>query len=347
MAQDTKHPLDSLTHFGVKGMRWGHRKKEEEPLNSRVKKVDVPAKKQRRKLTDEEKAKIKKGLMIGAGVAVSALAIYGGYKLHKSGKLGDLISAGKKASETMFDEETGFATIKKKGKRDIFKVNPEFKDAFESGARMNCGNCTIAHELRSRGLDVKANLNYKGMYAEHLGVYFKGMHSDTIKEYVPDLDIPKVKDLTDMRAVIDRGLAVRSKLTTQMLKDYPDGARGNVIIPMTTSNHFISWKIQDGDVVFEDPQNPTIHILGLFSRIDTNTPAGLRYNGVRTTRFDDLKINNDTIRQVVSAVGLEKNTTAKSVFLSDLVPGDGFKLDMRDPEVIRRLGVYANEEVAN
>lgn len=347
MQQHNKPPLDSLTHVGVKGMRWGHRKKEDASSSDKAKKAAEPKKKQRRKLSDEEKAKIKKGLMIGAGVAASALVIYGGYKLHKSGKLGELISSGKKVSDTMFDDETGFAVIKKKGKRDIFKVNPTFKDPFDGGARMNCANCTIANELRDRGLDVKANLNYKGMYAEHIGAYFKGLHTDTIKEYIPDIDVPKVKDRTDMMAMVNRGVAVRTNLTNQMLKDYPDGARGNVFLPFPTSNHFISWKINNGSVTFEDPQNPKAEILGMFARLDTNTAAAKRYNGVRTMRFDDLKVNNDTIRQVISAVGLEKNTTAKSVFLSDLVPGETFKLDMRDPEVIKRLGVYANEELAN
>lgn len=55
---------DELNHFGVKGMKWGVRKTTNNPPSSR-------------------KQKIVKAAKVGAVVAATGLAIYGGYKAHK------------------------------------------------------------------------------------------------------------------------------------------------------------------------------------------------------------------------------------------------------------------------
>ena len=66
-----------LEHFGIKGMKWGHRKE-------RISYGSGKGKNGRKGLTDEQKKKLKKGIAIGAGVAAGVgLATYGGYKLNK------------------------------------------------------------------------------------------------------------------------------------------------------------------------------------------------------------------------------------------------------------------------
>lgn len=63
---------DELYHYGVKGMKWG------------VRKEYVSSSKNLRKSDDTRKDKTKRAIKIGAAVAVTALATYGGYKLYKN-----------------------------------------------------------------------------------------------------------------------------------------------------------------------------------------------------------------------------------------------------------------------
>lgn len=78
---------DYFMHYGVPGMRWGHRK-QRISLGRRVgrnKQVVKQSTKQAGSNSQSERRKknVKKALKIGAAVAGTALAAYGGYKLHK------------------------------------------------------------------------------------------------------------------------------------------------------------------------------------------------------------------------------------------------------------------------
>lgn len=70
---------DELMHFGVKGMKWGHRKAQAQSTTGSKKISDKSESQQKKKgLSDKQKKAIK----IGAAVAGTALAAYGAYKLH-------------------------------------------------------------------------------------------------------------------------------------------------------------------------------------------------------------------------------------------------------------------------
>ena len=118
--------LDSeneIYHHGIKGQKWGKKNGPPYPLGasdhssaerkeghegwSKEAKRELDNKngnkssnktKKKSGLTDKQKKYIK----IGAAVAVTALATYGGYKLYESGKLDDLISKGKEALNKSF-----------------------------------------------------------------------------------------------------------------------------------------------------------------------------------------------------------------------------------------------------
>lgn len=122
--------LDSeneIYHHGIKGQKWGKKNGPPYPLGASEhssaerkeghkgwskeakrelknqnggKSSNKSSNKTKKKsaLTDKQKKYIK----IGAAVAVTALATYGGYKLYESGKLDDLISKGKEAINKSF-----------------------------------------------------------------------------------------------------------------------------------------------------------------------------------------------------------------------------------------------------
>ena len=71
----TSDPRRELYHFGVKGMKWGHRKQ--------TTNFQRDSSENTNKRTAEQKAaRRKKAIKIGAAVAGTALAVYGAYKLH-------------------------------------------------------------------------------------------------------------------------------------------------------------------------------------------------------------------------------------------------------------------------
>lgn len=90
---------DELYHHGVKGMKWGHRKKYNKPGESGLvgagraakaaasrtgRSAQAKVQQIKQKLsTPEAKAKMKKAAIVGAAVAGTALAVYGGYKFNK------------------------------------------------------------------------------------------------------------------------------------------------------------------------------------------------------------------------------------------------------------------------
>lgn len=289
-----------LRHFGVKGMKWGVRKKEESSGKKSKKKG----------LTTKQKTAIK----VGVAVAATGLAAYGGYKLYKSGKLDGLINSAKSS----FDPETGFKKIKGSdiGIDKINKIN-----LFDRGTWMNCGNSTIALELRNRGLDVKANKNPTGMYFEQLAQYFKLSDGAAQNIYVDEnYTSPK---------------AIRALAESQILKAFPDGARGSVALPMNTGNHFFGFAIEKGKVIFKDAQNPRVDPGTLFSKLDTTKNVmGRKLNGFQVVRLDNAKINAEKIREVVSprSASLAFDKTVNSFDLSKM-NGEGFIMPNFDYQV--------------
>ena len=136
---------EELVHAGVKGMKWGVRKKEE--TSSGTSSPD-----QKRHLSSRQKK-----VLIGAGVAATVLAAYGTYKLTDSGQARQMMSA-----HTPFQRNSLLSRKMSVDQimTDVVKpINPEFGAI---GTKMNCRRATFAYEMRRRGLDVKATRSVKG-----------------------------------------------------------------------------------------------------------------------------------------------------------------------------------------
>lgn len=274
-----KPDIAYLAHYGVIGMKWGVRK-DEVGGNTRSKSSDTHQEK--RKLTDKQK----KYLKIAAISAATVLAVYGGYKLSQSDQFKNLVEIGKAKLANTTDLETGFSKTKKVDIDCINKI-----DLSKPGTFMNCGNSTIALELRKRGLDVVAKENAFGMYDKHLGQYF-------------NLKPDAIKNLSWDTVSEGNGKRMRESLEKSVLENFENGSRGSVVLPLTQGNHFIGWSVKNGKVIFEDAQNTKIDYDSLFSSVTKNSFLGKKYGGAQFVRLDNAAINASKIREVVKGRGV-------------------------------------------
>lgn len=296
-----------LYHYGVKGMKWGVRKKYKSKGRKRSKSQDKPSsdKKKKFEFTDKQKKYIK----IGAAVAATALVAYGGYRLAKSGKLDGMISSGKKYLDGKIggniDSETGLKlqSGKLSAAANAKKVNPKF-NLKDRSTFMNCGNSTIAMELRMRGYDVQALGNKNGMTWWNFVEHFKGLKSESIRSYdsdLYDLDVPEVIErMTDPSLLSKTSNAVESRLKRVISDSFSgDTARGAMIFPHANGSHWINWVKENGNVTFYDAQNPNSDLTTMFGMYVNH---GAKDIG-KMIRLDDLDINTDNITDVVQNVG--------------------------------------------
>lgn len=133
-----------LEHHGILGQKWGKKNGPPYPLDEKQhssaekkagwkKSLKVSGSKsegtnRNHKLTDEQKAQIKKALKVGAVAASTALAVYGTYKLGTSGQFAKAISTGKKALSKITPTINPAVTAKIKVAQGVNKAGKEIKD---------------------------------------------------------------------------------------------------------------------------------------------------------------------------------------------------------------------------
>lgn len=245
-------------------------------------------------LTDKQKKYIK----IGAAAVAASLAVYGGYKLYKSGTFDQMIyKYDSRESAGLFNKKT----VKTSVAHDLKAVNPNYDPKKLNEWSMNCGNCAMAFELRRRGYDVKARGNSTGMTISQLGQFFKGLKSESfIQMGLDERSLP-----TDM---VQRGKAVQNHIQSNIVKQYTGDARGMLMFPHTRGNHFISWVKEGDSVKFYDAQDPNYDLSVLFRmyKYHRNDVA----QTMTSIRLDDLSVNSsisDMVADRLSNRGLISN----------------------------------------
>lgn len=310
---NTFYSYDEVYHHGIKGMKWGVRrfqnedgtltnagKKRRDKLEDRSnsekqktnksgsdkKKNDENSTETTRKgLTDKQKKAIK----IGAAVVGTAIVAYGAYKISKLYK-----DTGK------IDPETGFRLLDKNmtDAEHLHAINPGRVSVLSktknmeiiNGSSTNCMLCTTAYEFRKRGFDVRAGLE------------------KTNKGYMPDDLFPELfKNYTGTTKISHDSLDATPKSLLRNIEKYAEsqgsGSRGNLMVWWKHGGgHSMIWENVDGKIIFKDGQTNRIYDdfgKQILKHADLSKPADI-------LRTDNLIINTATAKKYMNTDNLVK-----------------------------------------
>lgn len=264
----------TVTHHGVKGMKWGVRRDlgpTGHIIGSKYAK-DVSGPKTKKNQNGETYnsaallgiAIVSAPAVIQAGVYLARSPHSGRYKRQLAGKMAldiglsltgmsSLIYA-REASTALYKRAKSHGenmegekfTPKKKSntdstiEEDSKKVNPNL-NIWKPGTGNNCANATLAYEMRRRGYDVKAKPLYGGRIA-----------ADILKSY----NFPKTSSMVKNKE--NRKNFTKKAYETMMsdLNKMPDNARGAIMFSRDNgAGHIFNWEKTNGRVRLVDNQD--------------------------------------------------------------------------------------------
>ena len=179
-------------------------------------------------------------------------------------------------------------------------VNPEY-DLHNPGAERNCVYCSLAYELRRRGMDVSAVLSEKGASIDTgMKEIFKNFSE--VKYIIDVPDSKEEKDKLDKLALSLEGNKELLNKTIQVLRDEQD-SRGQLFVewPNNAGGHALNYEVHKGKVIIIDPQPGIVYEY-------PNTLEGIRHASfIRYRRLDNLEIDTEKYEQNKNHVVVEND----------------------------------------
>lgn len=277
MLHEQKPPLDEdlLKHYGVKGMRWGVRRSDEQLARARGEKVKSPS--------TSGRVGVDPLTIYGAGIA--AFLVQRHVRLY-------LDSGRKDAKKTGEKEFKKNPELKKKmpvdelNEKVVKQINPGYP---EPGTKMNCRRATMAYEMRRRGNDVKAT---KSKMAS--GQTPKGMEKAIGTKF--EESMWGEKRVSDPKTFIKATPQKKADLIFESLSKSPNGSRGELGVSwMFGGGHSIAWEVVDNKPVVFDTQNGKVYKNS--KELAKFTPVVL---DAAQTRLDNKTIDDEFIKRWVT-----------------------------------------------
>jgi len=164
-------------------------------------------------------------------------------------------------------------------KENLEAINPDFWTRDEKYI-YNCGNCTVANELRHQGYDVEAKPGI-GMSIESLADMFDGAKVQRAAR------ISTTEDAHEMKQKVEQDVLA-----------WGEGARGAIkgdwlLAPNDRPGHLFSLEVRDGVVKYEDGQLNKENVKHLermkpqtiaYVRLDNTKPNDKVLNAVKNRR---------------------------------------------------------------
>lgn len=307
-----------VKHYGVLGMHWGIRKEEDlvgrhrsrssssgssrgtsQTTTSNRRRSSSNSQVRRRGLSERQK----RWLKIGAATALAGLAVYGGVR---TGKLLKLSKLTKSQTPFLWESEAYTKVKVNRSALEFGDVNPlhtsDPKSWMYLPSNTNCGLTTIAKEVRSRGMqDYYARLNGEGMLPEHFARYFKLEKGSVTTIQLPKHLRSKESIPTDAAGRTQRGLEVKLEMQSHILKTFPEGSRGTIMLQHLSGGHAISFERRAKSVEFINPQNFEINMTELFGITFSKGGAFNNvYGGIKVVRLDNAPLKQEFLDEVLS-----------------------------------------------
>lgn len=288
-----------LTHYGVKGMRWGVRKERE----TSGRKTNGPSIKDRYKSLFNKDQSIRTNIGV---VKIDGFDKNQRFLAEQFIKLIDEKSPSRYASiEEAKEKLNEFEKNKNsmaytRGYNQVSLVN---HDAPTKGRLINCFECSMAYEMRNRGYNVQAKDMPGGWSAEVLHAF-------------------DVKDGFTLKIDLDRSYAGNRTAAAKEAYDrmaqrcisYGDGARGCLGVQWASGNggHSMYWIVENGEFKIIDAQDSTRDGYEIFM-----APADAVDHNITVHRLDNAEVLpgvTDYVEQYSTVTKEEKDKASKEAY---------------------------------
>ena len=196
----------------------------------------------------------------------SSSSLGGGVIKKIFGKIENNIDNPSKSAIMKLEQKMKRSSDKKTAQQDAQSVNPKYGKG--KGYSVNCANCTVAYEFRRRGYDVIARPGTLTS-VDDWKTMFKNF--EALK--------PTARDRTDL-----------AKNISETALKWGEGARGTVFLRWEKSQmgHFFSIEVENGKVLFIDPQSGSIDAEKFFKQA--------KRSSVIFGRLDNLEPSESALR---------------------------------------------------
>lgn len=322
-----------LKHHGIKGMKWGVRRYQNEDgtltpaglkRQAKFDKEFKTAKKLDPTATDEEatdlanrRLRLKKYLKIGLGVTAGVLVAYGGYKLYQTYKWNSSEKDPLTGLPKMNQQEDIFESMAKTNNHKAY--NPFGSEEYKN----NCVLCSTTMEARARGLNVEAG-RAMGKDKTFLEDIYENPKIVPLNTADP-LATMSVKEI--QQNIRDHGPIYKDNMMEQLRNSFkPKNRMDNMVKinnemkkygPGARANLFIRWNEEYGFgahsiMAYNDKKGATHFLDGQTGMEYEPLTLWANANPVSVTRTDNLKfkVNSNSFKEAFDRHDAKSNLSS-------------------------------------